>query len=194
MKYSEDKPANLEANNEYIKRRWEQLYGLERESSTEGIKYLFLVNSGASVAVLAFFGSVPAVRDLYWPKVMLFLFVVGLILVGVLHIVRHRRMNSLFMRWVDLVNKYYSDAMGWSEVVQTDTKKSAKFIWIDLIAYMSFSCFVAGAIVGMGNFSTLTSGESNVGKEAITAPAKANTHTDSSAGQTIDQEHAEPLK
>lgn len=175
MKYSdEESDERRNANNAYVKTRWEQLYGLERAASTEGVKYLFLANSGASVAVLAFFGSVPAVRDLSWPKTMLFLFVTGMLLVGVLHFAMYHRTNSLFTNWRDLVGKYYSDSMGWSEVVESDKEKAERFIWIEAIAYLSFFCLIAGAGVGMCNFSTLTSGESNVRKEAPATP-KADT-------------------
>lgn len=194
MKYSDTDPAIRNANIEYLKGRWEQLYGLERESTKEGIKYLFLVNSGASVAVLAFFGSVPVVRDLYWPKVMLFLFVIGVILVGVLNLAISIRMTSIFSNWRSLVEKYYTDAIGWKEALENDLNKSKPSKLIGSIAVASFSCFIAGTIVGMFNFSTLTSGESNVGKEAITATTKANTNPASSAVRAIDKEHPEPVK
>lgn len=171
MKYSEDTDDRRKANIDYVNQRWTQLYGWEKETGTEGIKYLFLVNSGAAVAVLAFHGSVEAVRAMVWPKVMLGLFVFGLILIGFLHLFRYFSAYRLFANWRGLVNEYFTDAKDWNTTVAEDIKKSARFRSIDWIAYASFACFIAGAGVGMLNFSSLN-GESNVRKEAVTAPAK----------------------
>jgi hypothetical protein len=175
MKYSDDTDDHRKANIDYVNKRWEQLYGLELEFSTEGIKYLLFVNAGAAVAVLAFHGSVPAVRDMVWPKVMLAFFVVGVILIGVLHIARYRVVSLLFKHWQKSVNEYFTEAKGWSEVTSADVAKARKYPWVPYLGYASFACFVIGAAIGMFNFSTLTSGESHVGKEAITPAVSAKT-------------------
>lgn len=54
MKYSDDTAEHRKANIDYVNQRWKQLYGLEMDFSSEGIKYMLLVNAGAAVAVLAF--------------------------------------------------------------------------------------------------------------------------------------------
>lgn len=174
VKYSDDTNERRKANIDYVSQRWSQLYGLERETAADGIKYLFLVNSGAAVAVLAFHGSVPSVREMVWPKVMLGLFVIGLILIGFLHIMRYVGMTDLFRNWRDLVNEYFSDSKGWQEVVEADNKKAGGFRFSDWVAYASFACFVIGAGVGMFNFSSLNSGDSNVRKETITQPSSVS--------------------
>lgn len=184
MKYSDDTDEHRKANIDYVNQRWKQLYGLEMDFSSEGIKYLLLVNSGAAVAVLAFHGSVARVRDMVWPKVMLGFFVIGVILVGLLHIARYIGVNSLFSNWKNLVNEYFTDTQDWSDVVNDDVVKSRKFYWVAYLGYASFVCFVIGAAIGMFNFSTLTSGESHVGKEAITATAAK---TNDSTAPAIDQ-------
>lgn len=186
MKYSDDTDERRKANIDYVNQRWTQLYELSREAVTDGIKYLFLVNAGAAVAVLAFFGSVPAVRDMVWPKIMLFFFVVGLILIGVLHIITNVRMSYLFNHWRNLVNDYFTDQKDWNEIVFADNEKSGRFKLTGFTAYASFACFVTGAIIGMVNFSSLNSGESNVRKETVTAPAKTGS-TDNQASSAVSQ-------
>ena len=184
MKYSDDTDEHRKANIGYVNQRWKQLYGLEMEFSSEGIKYLLLVNSGAAVAVLAFHGSVAAVRDLLWPKVMLGFFVFGVILIGLLHIARYRGVTLLFRNWQSSVNEYFTDIRDWSDIVGDDAAKARKNYWVVYLAYASFICFVIGAAIGMFNFSTLTSGESHVGKEAITTPA-TSTKTTNAAESAI---------
>lgn len=184
MKYSDDTDEHRKANIDYVNKRWEQLYGLGMDFSSEGIKYLLLVNSGAAVAVLAFHGSVAAVRDMAWPKVMLGFFVMGVIFVGLLHIARYIGISSLFKNWRNSVNEYFTDVRDWSDVVNDDVEKSKKFDKVVYLAYASFACFVIGAAIGMFNFSNLTSGENHVGKEAITT---ATSKTNDATAPTIDQ-------
>lgn len=181
MKYSDDTDEHRKANIDYVNQRWKQLYGLEMDFSSEGIKYLLLVNSGAAVAVLAFHGSVATVRDMVWPKVMLGFFVMGVILVGLLHISRYVGVNSLFRNWQSLVNEYFTDARGWLDILSDDVAKAKKFHWVVYLAYASFTCFVIGAAIGMFNFSTLTSGDNHVGKEAITTTATKTNDTTTTA-------------
>lgn len=188
MKYSEDTEEHCKANIDYINQRWKQLYGLAMEFSSEEIKYLFLVNSGAAIAVLAFHGSVAAVRDMVWPKIMLECFVLGVIFVGLLHIFRHKITHSLFKSWQGAVNDYYSDKRGWSDILDNDVDKATKFSRTEYLAYASFACFVVGASIGMFNFSTLSSGENHVGKEALTA-VSTSTKTNDTAASAIDRQN-----
>ena len=183
MKYSDDTDEHRKANIEYVNERWKQLYGLEMEFSSEGIKYLLLVNSGAAVAVLAFHGSVAAVRDMGWPKVMLGFFVMGVILIGVLHIARFRGVHALFANWQSSVTEYFTEARDWLDIVEEDVARARKTLWVAYLAYASFTCFVIGAGIGMFNFSTLTSGDNHVGKEAITTPAASTSKDTTPSGQ-----------
>lgn len=165
MKYSDDSEEHRRANIGYANERWRQLYGLQNEWGTEGIKYLLFVNAGAAVAVLAFLGSVASARDMLWPKTMLGFFAVGIVLIGLLHATRYHRVENLFKQWRTLVNEYYTDQKGWGEINKADDASSAKFDWALLMAYVSFTCFIIGILIGMFNFSTLTSGENHGRKE-----------------------------
>lgn len=169
MKYSEDTDEHRKANIAYIDERWKQLCGLEVEWAAEGIKYLLLVNAGAAVAVLTFHGSVAAVRDMLWPKVMLGFFVSGVVLVGVVHICRHRRVAGLFKEWQKGVTDYFKDVKDWGDLINEDNARVQKTNLALQSAYLSFACFVIGVSIGMFNFTTLTSGENNGRKETSAA-------------------------
>jgi hypothetical protein len=175
MKYSDDTEDHRKANIGYANERWRQLYGLQNDWGTEGIKYLLLVNSGATVAMLAFLGSVPEARKLGWPIAMLGFFALGVVLIGVLHSLRHYHILQLFRKWRESVNEYYTDQKDWSEVINADVARSARFDWALVVAYASFSCFIIGIIIGMFNFSTLTSGDSHGRQETSSTTSTAQT-------------------
>lgn len=177
MKYSDDTDEHREANKSYANERWRQLYGLQNDWGTEGIKYLLLVNSGAAVAMLAFLGSVADARKLWWPIAMLGSFASGIVLIGFLHALRHYRVLKLFKKWRESVNDYYTDQKGWGEIFDEDVARSSRFDWTFAMAYLSFACFIIGVIIGIFNFSTLTSGGSNGSKETNITCTQANCAT-----------------
>jgi hypothetical protein len=184
MKYSDDTDDHRAANLAYANERWRQLYGLQNDWGTEGIKFLFLVNSGATGAMLAFLGSVTESRKWGWPIAVLAFFAVGVVLIGFLHALRHYHILQLFKKWRESVNEYYTDQKGWGEIINADVTRSARFDWSLVVAYASFSCFIIGIIIGMFNFSTLTSGDSNGRKE---------TNTTTSAAETISTRNTNPI-
>jgi hypothetical protein len=73
------------------------------------------------------------------------------------------------------VNEYYTDQKDWSEVINADVARSARFDWALVVAYASFSCFIIGIIIGMFNFSTLTSGDSHGRQETSSTTSTAQT-------------------
>ena len=168
MKYSGLSEETKKTNHNYIVERWKQLYGLETEWAAEGIKYLLLVNAGATIAMLAFHGSVEAIRYMLWPKVMLGFFVFGVILVGFLHIYREAGVASLFQEWQNATTQYYDDTKDFTNLVNEDTARSSApklGLTLHLLGYLSFACFVIGILIGMCNFYTLTSEKTDGSKE-----------------------------
>jgi hypothetical protein len=125
--------------------------------------------------MLAFLGSVPEARKLGWPIAMLGFFALGVVLIGVLHSLRHYHILQLFRKWRESVNEYYTDQKDWSEVINADVARSARFDWALVVAYASFSCFIIGIIIGMFNFSTLTSGDSHGRQETSSTTSTAQT-------------------
>ena len=110
---------------------------------------------------------------------MLGFFALGIVLIGFLHALRHYHVLQLFKKWRESVNEYYTDQKEWSGIVSADAARSTRFDWALLMAYVSFSCFIAGIIIGIFNFSTLTIGENHGRKEtSITSTcAQANCTT-----------------
>lgn len=184
MKFSDDSPEHREANIGYANERWRQLYNVQSDWATEGIKYLMLVNSGGAVAMLAFLGSVEKARDLAWPKVTLGFFAMGIVLIGFLHVLRHYRILQLFKKWRESVNEYFTDQKDWSQIIKEDEKRTSQFDWALQLAYISFACFISGIVVGIFNFSDLTSGENHGRKETNAA---ASTAPAISAASSVDQ-------
>jgi hypothetical protein len=187
MKYSDESDERRAANIGYTNERWRQLYGVQNDWSTEGIKYLFLVNAGAAAAMLAFLGSVAESRSWGWPITMLVFFAIGIVLIGFMHALRHHHVSQIFKEWRKSVSEYQTDQKGWSEIISADVARSARFDWALLLAYASFACFIVGIIIGMVNFSTLTGGESNGRKKTDTTTSTAQTISASSAASATGQ-------
>lgn len=89
MKWDHDMPeVQRDGQKRYIDDRWKQLSNLQMDFEKEAMKYLFLINSGASVATLAFIGTATTVRSEQWAWSMLAFFAAGVILIGLTHIAR----------------------------------------------------------------------------------------------------------
>ncbi len=170
MKFSEDTDEHRKSNIDYVNQRWKQLHGLEVQFGSEGIRYLFLANAGATIAVLAFHGAFSTGGSVLWPKLMLAFFVTGMILTGVLYFARFLGADALFKHWQDLVIAYFNDANKWSDVVNEDIAKSRKISWVVYLAYASFACFVVGAVMGVLTFSRQPSTENQIEKVTVISP------------------------
>jgi hypothetical protein len=53
----------LERRNKTIDHRWKELYELETEAEKEGLKFLFVTNSGGAIATLSFMGATELARN-----------------------------------------------------------------------------------------------------------------------------------
>lgn len=156
MKLSETPEEQREGHLAYVDQRWTQLSDLELSWSTDAIKYLMLVNSGATIAVLTFFGAIETVRPLLWPKVMLGFFVVGVVIIGIFHAVRYHRIDRIYRSWREGVDQFYSDKLDWEKMISDDENLSRRFPLGVTLAYLAFGCFLGGVIVGLCNFSSLS--------------------------------------
>lgn len=155
MKLSEASEEQREGHLAYVDKRWAQLSDLELSWSADAIKYLMFVNSGATVAVLTFLGTIESVRPLLWPKVMLGLFVVGVVIIGIFHAVRYHRIERIYRNWREGVDQYYGDKLDWETMISKDENLSRRYPLAVTLAYLSFGCFIAGVIVGLCNFPSL---------------------------------------
>ncbi len=134
--------------NEYINQRWKQLYELEKEWGERALRYLFLTNSGGAIATLSFLGTSSATINLFSAKIALFLFVLGVFLVGVSTAKTFHHMSSIFKAWKADADNYYSDKITWDYLHAQDKTRSGVGFLDYAIPYASFGCFIFGSISG----------------------------------------------
>lgn len=134
---------------EHIEGRWGQLYELSKESGDSVIRYLFTVNAGGAVAVLAYLGTVAGhVAPSSFAKAALFFFFIGLLFVGSLRIYSVHHHEGLFDNYKRLVSKYYGDEIDWQTLLEEDEKKVGDSKVPYILGYSAFLSFVLGCIGG----------------------------------------------
>lgn len=107
-----------------------------------------MANTGGAAATLAFIGAVGRDRIGAGGKTALVLFVAGVILSGVSRARYFHWVSALFSNWKKLVQELQARSKTWEVVVFADTENSKPRFWDYAIPYLSFACFIAGAIVG----------------------------------------------
>lgn len=132
----------------HIDRRWSQLYGLSKDSAETVIKYLFLTNSGAAIAVLSFIGTSERVRAMAGPKIAMGFFGLGVVLIGALHAIRLHRFEALFVEWRNDVQSFFRGDMGINTLYSMDDKRAKPWTLPYVVGYASFACFIIGAFIG----------------------------------------------
>lgn len=156
MKLSETPDDQREGHLTYVGKRWSQLSELELAWGAEAVKYLLFVNSGAAATVLTFLGTSSHIRALFWPKIMLGAFVLGIVFLGFYQAWRYHRIAYIYRGWRESVDKYYTDKLDWEALIANDNKRAYAAIIPQIsLAYLSFACFLAGVVVGLYNFSHL---------------------------------------
>ncbi|MBV5287204.1 MAG: hypothetical protein JZU45_14075 [Methyloversatilis discipulorum] len=146
--FSKQDPAVRQSLNAHINQRWGQLYELEKEWGERALRYLLLTNSGGAIATLGFLGGSPTAINMLGAKISLFLFVLGVFLVGVSTAKTFHHMSHLFKTWKADVDHYYSDKITWEYLQEEDTKRAVEDFWDYAIPYASFGCFIAGSVSG----------------------------------------------
>lgn len=145
-------PERLKEMIKRVESRWSQLNGMLVDVVQESIKYLFYVNAGGAVAIVAFIGNSENIRSLHWPWLVLSFFFLGLIFVGILNFARYHVVDSLLKHWQLDVDKFYDDRIDFVELQSRDDIRVSKTWWVPLIAYVSFTCFICGGIIGFLNY------------------------------------------
>jgi len=147
-KFSKQKPALMKSRNDYIGIRWSQLYELEKEWGEKAVRYLLLTNSGGAIATLSFLGTSEETANLIGAKIALFLFVLGIFLVGVSTAKTFHHMSSLFKAWKNNVDRFYGDEISWNDIIADDKRRAVVKWWDYAIPYASLACFILGCISG----------------------------------------------
>lgn len=153
MKLSEMKGEVRTTNCEYIERRWVQLHESINERIEGCWKYLMVTNSGSAIALLGFMGSRQTMHPMPGATLMLKLFLIGVVLVGIAHAISYYRINNLFRRWREDVSSFYGDQIDWDKLLADDNKRSGYFIWVDIVGWLSFFCFLVGLSIGIFNIN-----------------------------------------
>ena len=148
MPLSQEKPEVREAHVAYVNTRWKQLHEMTTSASKDAATYLMVTNSGGAVAVLSFMGAMKTVTPIPGAVWMLASFVFGVVLLGFGRAANYYRAYWLFSGWRTDVRKYYIDDIEWSMLIIGDEKRARYFPWIDIVAWMSFFCFLAGLVIG----------------------------------------------
>jgi hypothetical protein len=132
----------------HINQRWGQLYELEKEWGERALKYLLMTNSGGAIATLSFLGASQVAIQMTGAKVALFLFVLGVVLVGASTAKQFHHMSRLFTGWKADVANYYSDKVTWGHVQEQDKCRAVNDLWDYLFPYGAFLSFIGGCIAG----------------------------------------------
>lgn len=140
----------------YAYERWHQLYSLLLDSIKVAINYLFIVNGGGCVAVLAFLGTDTAKTNKGLLLTVLALFFVGLILVGALNIFRYRHFEKLERHWVLQSNRCRLGQITFDELLRLDDELVKTGSNIANWGYWSFACLVFAGLVGFFGMAGLT--------------------------------------
>lgn len=143
--YSAMEPQLKRQVEEYHTQRFLQLHSLVVSSAEGAWQFLMAVNGGGAVAVLAFIGAVQPLQKRWWPYVVLFVFVVGLVLVGVGRAYVFQRMTRLMNLWNGSMARLYDDQVDWLKVLRDDQTAANKREWVAVsIGWASFGTFIAG--------------------------------------------------
>ena len=157
MKRSET-PADVQTiRASYIRERWTQLSAVANSYGEEGVKYLLVVNTAAMGATLGFFGAMPHLRPLLWPKIVLLLFAFGVAILGLYHSFRYHRIEWIFAEWRAATLKYGEDAIEWNDLIDGDLARSKTLAWIQgALAYASLLSFYAGLLIAAVHFGEIS--------------------------------------
>lgn len=147
-----NKEKQNDLNYEYYDKRFWQLQGLADSYSKNAINFLSFVNGGATVATLALIGAVVEYRYSCLVYLILFGYMFGTILVGLLYIHLVRKYEELMTEWIsDYNNRYIRGRITFDELIAEDekrVKKNQNFPWV--LGYCSFGLFVGTSIVAAG--------------------------------------------
>lgn len=146
--FSKLEPAVRDRLIGHIDRRWRQLYELEKEWGERAYKYLFLTNSGGAIAMLSFLGAYDKALNLVSTKIALFLFVVGVFLVGISTAKTFHYSSRLLKEYKLGAEEFYNDKVSWDHLIEEDEKRVNVSFMDYAIPYASFACFVGGSIAG----------------------------------------------
>lgn len=148
LMYQEQSPAAKNNLNNSINQRWGQLYELQKEQGDTAIKYLFFTNSGGAIATLGFLGAFPESIKMVGAVIALIMYMVGVIMVGMIHARNYHKFTKLFDGWKHDVNTFYQNKISWRQLHDQDDARSGENYKDYVLPYAAFILFIAGSISG----------------------------------------------
>lgn len=140
----------------YVRERWKQLADAQKSRGEGAVRYLMLINAGGAVAVLSFMGAMQKTTPVPGAPAMLGLFIIGIILVGLVHARQLYGVHSIFREWQQGVQSYYADHLTWGELVKQDQQRSRDYGLAAILGWLSFACFIVAVGIGLTNIGALS--------------------------------------
>ncbi len=148
MPFSQEPPVVQQQQFNFISSRWGQLSTLVKEWTEKAVKFLTLTNAGGAVAVLSFMGASDEVRSMFWPRIALFCFALGVICTGIFIANQFHRIETIFLRYKRDSERYLSDKIEWGTLITIDEDRSDASCWDYVWGYVPFILFVLGCFAG----------------------------------------------
>ena len=151
MKYSQIPAASLLFGPDgHITTRWVGLQGSVRAAFSRVVNYLFLLNTGGTVASLTYLAAHPSTPAI---AVSMWLFIAGIILITIHAAWDYYRCEIRFRRYRSNVTLFLEDKMDWEVLLDRD-EQALKGDWIGhALGWASGVAFCVGALVGAMHFA-----------------------------------------
>lgn len=130
-------------------KRWGELHAHEINAIDKMIQFLFLTNAGGAVAVLSFIGASYKHIDNINVVLSLSSFSLGVITVGLLHFLRLRYFNRLFLSWRRDTGLFVQDKLHWETMIENDSKRAYKEGHLYLTGVAIGAFFLCGVEFGV---------------------------------------------
>ncbi|MDI6789808.1 MAG: hypothetical protein QME44_03860 [Thermodesulfobacteriota bacterium] len=151
MKYNEIKEeVNRNAKIQYIKECWTGHREFEQATLSRITNYLFVLNSGALLASLAYVAAKPNTTGV---NISIWLFSVGILLISLHATIDYYlcgRFFSLFRKDVDL---FYKSEIDWEVLVDRNSQRGKNDWYLHLLGWLSGILFFAGLFNGICHIS-----------------------------------------
>ena len=112
------------------------------------LKYLLYVNAGGAVTILGFMGASESIRNLFWLRIALCCFALGLVLVGIVRLILVHKAGSAWNGWKKDVGQYWCGTIGYTELKDSDDERTKSDFWAWFFGYASGGAFITGLILG----------------------------------------------
>lgn len=128
------------------------------ETLKNGIKYMFVTNSGGAVSFLGFLGTSSDMRSIESNYYALFCFVLGLLLIGLYLSLQFQCLEYLHGKYVSTLNSYYKKNINIDLVLQRGVENQNKVAngWSQKLSYFfaygSFLCFIIGCLIAFTTY------------------------------------------